>query len=60
MTELSYYEWRQSISGRGYQAGYHNLLWESGVRDGGICDSDSQRSLIVRPNQSSESESGSA
>ena len=54
MTELSYYEWSQGISGSGYQARYHKLCGNRSQTDGGICDSDSQRSLIVRPNQSSQ------
>ena len=46
MTELSYYEWSQSISGSGYQARYHKLLCgnQSQTDTGGICDSDSQLS----------------
>ena len=62
MRELSYYEC--SISGRGYQGlGIINRcvgIIESDLRLWGICDTDSQRSLITRPNQSSQSETGSA
>ena len=45
MTELSYYEWSQSISGSGYHR-YHKLLCgnQSQTDTGGICHTDSQLS----------------
>ena len=34
MTELSYYEWSQGISGSGYQARYHKLCGNQSQTDG--------------------------